>query len=112
MESVDLSAKVCDRGAAMFWTPRRDQLRRCFTSMLTRLKSEKRPLRFVISRLLWKGRIWHPVFIGRPGYPIPFNPTASAASVWVASALFAEEHYLSEAILKPCGASPDVGANM
>src|SRR5260370_9317419 len=112
MESVDLSAKVCDRGAAMFWTPRRDQLRRCFTSMFTRLKSEKRPLRFVISRLLWKWRICHLFVIERRGYRIRFNPTAMSASLWVDSEFSAEDEYFVEAVVKPGDIAIDVGANI
>ncbi len=96
----------------MFWTPRRDQLRRCFTSMLTRLKSEKRPLRFVISRLLWKWRICHLFVIERRGYRIRFNPTAMSASLWVDSEFSAEDEYFFEALLKPGDTAIDVGANI
>ena len=80
--------------------------------ILARLKSERRPLRFLISRLLWQWRICHLFAIQRRGYRLRFNPTAMSASLWVDGEYSAEDEYFFEALLKPGDLVVDVGANI
>ena len=80
--------------------------------MLKRLKSEKRMLRFLISRLLWQLRICYLFAIERRGYRLRFNPTAMSASLWVDSEFSAQDEYFFEALLKPGDVVVDVGANI
>ena len=80
--------------------------------MLKRLKSERRPLRFLISRLLWQWRICHLFAIQRRGYRLRFNPTAMSASLWVDGEFSAQDEHFFEALLKPGDLVVDVGANI
>jgi FkbM family methyltransferase len=80
--------------------------------ILERLKSEKRPLRFLLSRLLWQWRICHLFAIQRRGYRLRFNPTAMSASLWVDSEFSAADESFFEALLKPGDMVVDVGANI
>src|ERR1700682_445786 len=112
MESVDLSAKASDRCAGMIWTVRREELGKCFGGLRKRLKSERRPFRFLVSRLLWQWRICHLFAIQRRGYRLRFNPTAMSASLWVDGEYSAQDENFFEALLKPGDLVVDVGANI
>ena len=67
--------------------------------IVRRLKSERRPLRFLISRLLWRLRICHLFAIEPGGYRLRFNPTAMSASLWVDGEYSAADEYFFEALL-------------
>jgi FkbM family methyltransferase len=77
-----------------------------------RLRSEKRPFRFLASRLLWKTGMCRLFTIERRGYRIRFEPTAMSASLWVDRDYSAADEGLFRALLKPGDVVVDAGANI
>jgi len=69
--------------------------------ILKRLKSERRPLPFLISRLLWRWRICHLFATERRGYGLRVNPTAMPALPLVDEEFPAADEYFFEALNKP-----------
>ena len=79
---------------------------------IKRLQLEKRPSRFLASRLLWKTGICRLFTIERHGYRIRFQPTAMSASLWVDNEYSARDEEFFRALLKPGDVVIDVGANI
>jgi FkbM family methyltransferase len=78
------------------------------------VRNQKRPLRFVLSRLLMRTRLSLLFFIERPGFKLRFYPTYVSARLWVESEYrgdFDEELFLRR-YLRHGDTVIDVGANI
>lgn len=78
----------------------------------TRLASEPRPARFVISRLLWKSGLCRYFTAERRGYRVRFFPSAVSAFAWVYPSEEPPEERFVASVLAPGDAFVDVGANV
>jgi FkbM family methyltransferase len=79
---------------------------------MRKVADQKRPVRFVASRLLWHSRLSSLLTIRRDRYRLRFYPTAYSATLW----LDAQEGIRDEAVfkrfLRPGDIAVDVGANI
>lgn len=80
--------------------------------LINRLREEKSPIKFLISRVLWKSG-WCRIFkIRRRGYSLKFLPTALSANLWVYPNEFTNDENLLRRYLRPGDTFVDVGANI
>lgn len=78
-----------------------------------RLRQEQKPVKFIISRLLWFSNMCRLLKIDRGGiYTIRFHPTYLSARLWVYPERFDFEESLIRQYLRPGDTYIDVGANI
>ena len=82
-----------------------------FRHMLGRLREEKRPARFLASRILRATRLCSLFTIQRDGFRLRFYPTAGSATLWLDPSPCREEQFLAS-FLRPGDTYIDVGANI
>ena len=80
--------------------------------IVARLRGEKRAVRFLASRLLWRTGLCRLLTIRLRGYIIRFNPTSGSAKLWVYPETASPEHAFLEAYLRPNDVYIDIGANI
>jgi FkbM family methyltransferase len=76
------------------------------------VRSERRPLRFLISRLLWRSGLCRFVTIRQDGYRIRFHPSSIPAQLWVDPRDRAETPAFFRAYLRVGDVVVDVGSNV
>lgn len=81
---------------------------------LNRLREEKRPIRFLLSRVLWKTGLvrWIPLYIDRGDYRIRFFPTSLSASYWLNPEVRRDDEQAFRRIIREGDTVVDVGANI
>lgn len=77
-----------------------------------RLSSEERPLKFLISRILWSTGICRLFTIQRSGYSLRFFPSSSSATHWVDPSWILDDEVFFESYLAEGDCVVDVGANI
>jgi len=77
-----------------------------------RLREEKRPFRFLISRLLRKSRLSTLLLIKRNGYTLRFHPTALSTTLWLNPNERMEDEDFITRYLKIGDKFIDIGANI
>lgn len=83
-----------------------------FCRNLRILKNQKRPVRFILSRLLKRSGFSHLIKIRRPGYLLRFHPSSVTMTLWVDDDERNADIELIKAILRPGDTYIDVGANI
>ena len=83
-----------------------------FRYLYARLRQEKFPVRFLLSRVLWKTRCCGFLHIRRQGYLLHFSPSAVAALLWVERDFGTEEEAVLASFLRAGDIFVDVGANI
>ena len=78
----------------------------------TRLRAEPRPLRFLVSRLLWRSGLSRRLVVQRNGYRIRFHPSAVSAAAWADPRFTSEEESFIASRLRAGDCYVDVGANV
>jgi FkbM family methyltransferase len=78
----------------------------------SRLRAETRPVRFLVSRLLWRTGLSHHFVVRRNGYRIRFHPSAVSAAVWTDPSYPSQEEAFVASTLRPGDCYVDVGANV
>src|SRR5690349_5495343 len=76
------------------------------------IRRQPRPLRFIVSRVLWKTRACRFLTVQQPGYRIRFHPSPIAATLWIDPSLRAETPAFIRAYLRSGEVAVDVGANI
>lgn len=82
------------------------------SAMLNKLRSQRRPVRFLTSRLLARSRLSRAFTIQQPGFKLKFHPASIPMTLWV------DPHALDEGIgfvrsfLRPADTFVDVGADV
>lgn len=77
-----------------------------------RIASEPRPLRFLVSRALWRAGVSHRLVVQRRGYRVRFFPSAVSAMAWVYPTTENSEERFVARVLRPGDTYVDVGANV
>lgn len=81
--------------------------------LINRIKEEKRPIRFLMSRLLWKTRACMLFRINiSDSWFIRFYPTALSATLWVDQDTLNEEDIFFHSYLRKNDCVVDIGANI
>lgn len=84
-----------------------------YRHMVARLLEEKRPLRFVASRVLWRTGLCRLVTFDMDGaYRMRFHPSAISAALWQDRSFRREDLEVCQTILRRGDAYIDVGANV
>lgn len=78
----------------------------------SRIRAEPRPLRFLVSRALWRAGISHWFIVRRNGYRVRFHPSAVSAAVWADPTHPSEEEAFVASRLRAGDSYVDVGANV
>jgi len=76
------------------------------------LRNEKRPLRFLASRLLWRTGLCRFFVIRRPDFRLRFAPSGLSAKYWMDPEARDDDHAFLRAHLRPGDTYVDVGANI
>lgn len=76
------------------------------------LSEQKRPLRFLFSRLLMKSGLSSRLTIDQGGFRLRFHPTALSAALWIDPHDRDADYRFLEAVLEPGNVVVDVGANI
>jgi FkbM family methyltransferase len=76
------------------------------------LRNEKRPLRFLASRILWHTGLCRFFVIRRPEFRLRFNPSVLSARYWMDPQAREDDHVFLRAHLRPGDTYVDVGANI
>lgn len=79
---------------------------------LRRLRSQKRPVRFLLSRLFWKTRLSNWLRIRKEDYLLRFYPSSLSASLWVDSHDRLADEQFFRSYLRPGDVVIDIGANI
>ncbi len=79
---------------------------------LRMVRGQRRPLRFLLSRLLWRSGACRFFTVSRPGYRLRFHPSSLAAAYWVDPGERAADERFVRAVLRPGEVFVDVGANV
>ena len=82
------------------------------TMRLLELRGQRRPLRFLLSRLLWRSGLCRHFVVTRPGFRLRFHPSSLAAAYWVDPGERAADERFVRAVLRPGEVFVDVGANV
>jgi FkbM family methyltransferase len=78
-----------------------------------RIRSERRPLRFLAARLLWSSRLCEFLSIDLPGgYRMRFHASSVSAALWVDPQFRSEDTRFVRDYLRPGDTFVDVGANV
>lgn len=80
--------------------------------MVERIGEEKRPARFLMSRLLWRTGLCRFLTIRRPNYRLRFYPTAVSAQLWAHPDGFNSDEDFFARFLRAGHVVVDVGANV
>jgi FkbM family methyltransferase len=82
------------------------------SAILSRLRNEAKPVRFVVCRALLKSGLSRAFVVQRAGYRVRFHPSAVSAQAWLDPSLTnAEERFVART-LRPGDCYIDVGANV
>lgn len=84
------------------------QLKYCFS----RIAEEKFPLRFILSRMLWRTGLCRFFRIQRDGYQLCFHPNGLSAGLWKDPSLFRDDGEIICALLHSGDTYVDIGANI
>jgi FkbM family methyltransferase len=76
------------------------------------ISEQKKPLRFILSRLLWNLGVSHRFIIYREGYSLRFFPTSLSASYWIDPRSRSADETFLKRYLKAGDFVVDVGANV
>lgn len=76
------------------------------------LRNQKRPVRFLISRIVRDSGLWRVIKIYRPGYSLHFHPASLSMSLWIDANDRHSDSDILKAILRPGDVYIDVGANI
>lgn len=75
--------------------------------------SQKRPLRFLLSRLIWRSGLSHHFYIRRNGYKLIFFPTSISANMWQMGVTErSDSEHIIQNILREGDTFIDIGANI
>lgn len=83
-----------------------------FHHLWSRLRAESHPLRFLMSRALWRTGLSRHFVVSRNGYRVRFHPSAVAAAVWHDPGHSSQEEAFVASRLRPGDRYVDVGANV
>ena len=78
----------------------------------TILKEQRRPLKFLLSRLLMKSGLCERIVMQRDGYRIRFHPAALPATMWINSEEKSSEEAFLRRCVRPGDTVLDIGANV
>ncbi|MBX2833792.1 MAG: FkbM family methyltransferase [Micavibrio sp.] len=76
------------------------------------IKAQKRPVKFLISRLLMKSSLNGRLTIDRDGYKLRFHSSSLSASLWVNSKDRSSEEKFLRTLIEPENTLIDIGANI
>ena len=79
---------------------------------IKRIGEEQKPIKFLLSRVLWYTGICNLFIIQREGYLLKFYPTALSASLWLDPLARVSDEELLEKYLEEGDTFVDVGANI
>lgn len=82
------------------------------SAVAARIRSEDRPVRFVVSRLLKRTRLCNLLVIRRDGYALHFYPTSLSAALWADPKERGVDEMVLAAVLRGGDLFLDVGANV
>jgi FkbM family methyltransferase len=80
--------------------------------MFARLREQKRPVRFLLSRILWHSGLSRGFVIERERYRLRFSRSAVAAQYWLGDDPLREDEAFYARYLRPGDTVVDVGANI
>lgn len=84
---------------------------RAFNRVTQIFRDEKRPIKFLVSRVLCRSGLCRALMIQRPGYRLRFHPTCLSAELWVYRSRMSDEQFLAR-YLKAGDVVVDIGANI
>lgn len=81
---------------------------------MRRLRQEKRPVRFLASRILWHSRLASiiPLYAEGQGFKLRFFPSSVSASFWLDPSFRRTDESIVRSCLRPGDVAVDVGANV
>lgn len=88
------------------------EMMRYLTRNIEILRTQKRPARFLISRVLRYSGLWRIVKINRSGYSLHLHPASLSMSLWSNANARHSDSDILKSILRPGDVYVDVGANI
>ncbi len=81
-------------------------------NLMPQLRGERRPIKFLASRLLWRTGACRLLSIPRNGYRIRFYPTSISAALWLNPQDLTHDETVLSQFIRPGDTVVDVGANI
>jgi FkbM family methyltransferase len=82
------------------------------SKLYSRLSQEKRPFRFLVSRILLRTELCRHLKINRNGYNLVFHPTPLSANLWTYPEYLLDEEAFLRRFIKDGDLAIDIGANI